>query len=129
MKKSFRVGLIDENEVTRAELRLLLNAENFVIVMEAGSARAGVELAVRIKPDIICLDVMLSDGNGITVLRTVKDALPNARFLMVTAVHDAETIRDAIAAGAQGFVIKPFTAHSIIAGMAKVTESKGSNND
>ena len=108
MKKSFRVGLIDDNEVTRAGLRLLLNAENFVVVMEAGTARAGVELAVRIKPDIVCLDVMLPDGNGIEVLRTLKDALPNSRFVMVTAVHDAETIREAIAAGAHGFVIKPF---------------------
>lgn len=119
MKRRVRVGLIDDNQVTRAALRLTLHAEDFDVIMEAGSSRAGLELALRLKPEIICLDIVLPDGSGLDVLRLLRDTLPTVSVVMVTAKNDAVTIQEAIAAGAAGFVIKPFTPQKIVAALKK----------
>lgn len=120
MSKRVRVGLIDDNEITRAALRLMLNADEFDVVMEAATSRAGLELALRTRPEIICLDIVLPDGNGLEVLKTLRATLPSASVVMVTARNDAETIKEAIAAGATGFVIKPFTSQTILDALVKI---------
>lgn len=120
MNKRVRIGLIDDNEVTRGALRLMLHAHEFDVVMEAGSSRAGLEMALRIRPDIICLDIVLPDGNGLQVLRTLREALPAVSVVMVTTKNDTGTIQEAIAAGAAGFVIKPFTPQTILAALGKI---------
>lgn len=120
MSKRVRVGLIDDNEITRAALRLMLHADEFDVVMEAATSRAGLELALRTRPEIICLDIVLPDGNGLEVLKALRATLPSASVVMVTARNDAETIKEAIAAGATGFVIKPFTSQTILDALVKI---------
>jgi two-component system chemotaxis response regulator CheY len=104
-----RVLIVDDNEMTRGVLRMTIQGDHFDIIGEAGNGRAGVELAIRLRPDIVCLDVVMPDMNGLEVLRLIRDALPAVTVLMVTASSDAETVQTAIKGGAAGFILKPFT--------------------
>lgn len=104
-----RVLVVDDNEMTRAVLRMTIQGEDFDIIGEAGNGRAGVELAIRLRPDIVCLDIVMPDVSGLDVLKLIKDALPTVAVLMVTASSDMGTVQTAIANGASGFILKPFT--------------------
>ncbi|HXA48262.1 MAG TPA: response regulator, partial [Burkholderiaceae bacterium] len=67
--KSVNVLIIDDNEMTRALLRTILSAEGYIVVAEASNSKNGLEQALKVKPDVICLDILMPDGSGIDVLR------------------------------------------------------------
>ena len=117
-----RVLIVDDNEMTRAVLRMTIQGEHFDIIGEAGNGRAGVELAIRLRPDIVCLDIIMPDISGLEVLKLIKDALPNVAVLMVTASSDMGTVQTAISHGASGFILKPFTT-----GVVRDTMDKAAN--
>jgi two-component system chemotaxis response regulator CheY len=104
-----RAVLIDDNDLTRSALRLMLPQELVEVVAEAGTGRLGLEACLRTKPDLIFLDVVMPDMSGLEILPAIKDALPQAEILMVTASNDRLTIEQAIMGGAASFIIKPFT--------------------
>lgn len=95
-------------------LRTILTAENHKVAGEAINGESGVEMAIKMKPDIICLDILMPDGSGIDVLKQIMERLPKTIVLMVTGTRDATTIKECLANGAQGFVIKPFNAATVI---------------
>ena len=114
-----RVALIDDNEMTRTALRLALSMDSVDVVVEASNGRTGLDACLRLKPDIVFLDVLMPDMGGLDVLPGIKDALPMSEVIMVTASNDRSTIESSIQGGAAGFIIKPFTAAVVAAAMAK----------
>ena len=108
-----RVVLIDDDELTRAALRLALPQERIEVVAEAGTGRNGLDACLRLKPDIVFLDVMMPDMDGLQILPNIIDALPMTEVLMVTASNDRVTIEKAILGGAASFIIKPFRASTV----------------
>ncbi|MES2324142.1 MAG: response regulator transcription factor [Pseudomonadota bacterium] len=107
--QQIRAVLIDDNELTRSALRLMLPQETVEVVAEAGTGRSGLDACLRTRPDLIFLDVLMPDMSGLDILPAIKDALPHAEILMVTASNDRLTIEQAILGGAASFIIKPFT--------------------
>jgi two-component system chemotaxis response regulator CheY len=107
-----RVVLIDDNDITRGVLRLGLPF-NIEVVGEAASGRSGLDVCLRVKPDIVFLDIMMPDMGGLEILPAIKDALPMTEVLMVTASNDRLTIEQSIMGGAASFIIKPFSAGTI----------------
>jgi len=107
--QQIRAVLIDDNELTRSALRLMLPQETIEVVAEAGTGRSGLDACLRTRPDLIFLDVVMPDMSGLEILPAIKDALPHAEILMVTASNDRLTIEQAIMGGAASFIIKPFT--------------------
>ena len=103
-----RAVLIDDNELTRSALRLMLPQE-IAVVAEADTGRSGLDACLRTRPDMVFLDVLMPDLNGLEILPAIKDALPLAEILMVTASTDRLTIEEAIMGGAASFIIKPFS--------------------
>lgn len=110
--RQIRAVLIDDNELTRSALRLMLPQE-IEVVAEAGTGRSGLDACLRTRPDLVFLDVVMPDLNGLEILPAIKDALPLAEILMVTASNDRLTIEEAIMGGAASFIIKPFSQATI----------------
>jgi two-component system chemotaxis response regulator CheY len=108
-----RVVLIDDNELTRTALRLVLPLDTVEVVAEAGTGRGGLEACLRLKPDVVFLDVLMPDMTGLEVLPAIVDALPQTEVLMVTASNDRDTIEKSIKGGASSFIIKPFSAGAV----------------
>lgn len=112
--------LVDDNDITREVLRVVLRSENYNVVGEATDGGTGLDLALKLRPDIIMLDVVMPKVSGLEVLPKIKDMLPESRVLLVTASKDTETISEAVQAGIHGFILKPFNAQKILDTIAGV---------
>ena len=112
--------LVDDNDITREVLRVVLRSENYNVVGEATDGGTGLDLALKLRPDIIMLDVVMPKVSGLEVLPKIKDMLPESRVLLVTASKDTETISEAVQAGIHGFILKPFNAQKILDTVADV---------
>ncbi|MFH0966815.1 MAG: response regulator, partial [Methanobacteriota archaeon] len=69
----------------------------------------GIELYTELKPDLVILDILLPDMNGLEVLKRIKAMNADARILMCTASEQSGHVQDALNTGASGYVVKPFT--------------------
>jgi DNA-binding NarL/FixJ family response regulator len=102
-----RVMLVDDHEIVRDGIRAMLDAEDDIVVTsEAGSVRDAVDEAARTRPDVIVMDVRLSDGSGIEATREIRAARPETKVLMLTSFADDEALFSSIMAGASGYVLK-----------------------
>ncbi|MES2115254.1 MAG: response regulator [Pseudomonadota bacterium] len=113
-EKRATVLIIDDNELTRTVLRMILQGNGFDVAGEASTADAGLRQAKRLQPDIICLDIQMPDRDGLDLLQILVELLPDTTVLMVTAHNDAATVRKAVERGAKGFIIKPFNSGTVL---------------
>jgi DNA-binding NarL/FixJ family response regulator len=102
-----RVMLVDDHEIVRDGIRAMLDAEDDIVVTsEAASVREAVDEAARTRPDVVVMDVRLSDGSGIEATREIRAARPETKVLMLTSFADDEALFSSIMAGASGYVLK-----------------------
>lgn len=119
-KKPVSVLIVDDNDIMRALLRGILRGNEYDVIGEARNGAIAVEMAERLKPDIICLDVIMPEKNGLEALGEIKVARPETEVVMITGNADPETVQESILNGAAGFIIKPFNAARVLDAMAKV---------
>lgn len=121
MRRPYTSILIaDDNDLTRSLLRALLRGHEYNVVGEARNGQQAVELAIKLKPDIVCMDVMMPEMNGLEALCEIRATLPGIAVVMVTANADSGTVQEAIVSGASGFIVKPFNAARVLDALAKV---------
>jgi len=102
-----RIMLVDDHEIVRDGIRAMLQAEDDIVVTaQAGSVREAVDEADRTRPDVIVMDVRLSDGSGIEATREIRATHPETKVLMLTSFADDEALFASIMAGASGYVLK-----------------------
>lgn len=114
VKKRPRILIIDDNDMSRMLLRGILRDEEYEVVGEATNGKRGIELALEMKPDVICLDNMMPEMSGVEVLREIREKLPKTVILMVTASTERETVQAALQGGADGYVVKPFNSGRVL---------------
>lgn len=123
-KKRATVVIVDDNDMMRTILRGILRGEEYDVVGEARNGAMAVELADRLKPDIVCMDVLMPEKNGIEALVEIKSARPETDVVMITGNADPETVQEAIQNGASGFIIKPFNAARVLDTLEKATSRR-----
>jgi DNA-binding NarL/FixJ family response regulator len=102
-----RVMLVDDHEIVRDGIRAMLEAQDDIVVTtEAGTVRDAIDEAARTRPDVIVMDVRLTDGSGIEATREIRAARPATKVLMLTSFADDEALFASIMAGASGYVLK-----------------------
>jgi two-component system, NarL family, response regulator NreC len=102
-----RVLIADDHGVLRAGLRALLNTEdNLEVVGEAADGDTALRLVSRLRPDIVLLDLSMPGPGGIEVTRKLKEMLPATKALILTVHEDETLMREALRAGASGYIIK-----------------------
>ncbi|HUN95221.1 MAG TPA: response regulator transcription factor [Bradyrhizobium sp.] len=120
-----RILTADDHETIRRGLRdLLEQREGWEVCAEASNGRAAVELAVKLRPQVVVVDLAMPDLNGFEATRQIKKALPNTEVL-IFSVHEAEDfVREALEAGALGYLLKSDAAMHITAAVEAVAEHK-----
>ncbi len=113
-KPLLRVLLVDDNDMTRTLLRGMLVSEEYQLAGEASNGEHGLELALHLKPDVVCLDIQMPKGDGLDILQRIKEALPQTVVIMVTGSAERETVQAAVAGGADGYVVKPFNSARVL---------------
>jgi two-component system response regulator DevR len=110
-----RVMLVDDHEVVRNGIRAMLEAtDDIVVAGEAGTVREAVERAAAVLPDVIVMDVRLTDGSGIEATREIRAARPVTQVLMLTSFADEEALFSSIMAGASGYVLKQIHSAELV---------------
>jgi two-component system chemotaxis response regulator CheY len=119
--KRTSIVIVDDNDMMRSILRGILRGEEYEVIGEARNGNIAVEMAERLKPDIICLDVMMPEKDGLEALVEIKAARPQTQIVMITGNADPDTVQESIMNGASGFIVKPFNAARVLDALAKVT--------
>jgi DNA-binding NarL/FixJ family response regulator len=118
---SVRILIVDDHAVVRTGLRLLLDGEEgFETVAEAGNARDAVFEARKHKPDVILMDVVLPDRNGIEATPDVLKEAPDAKVLVLSMEDDPSYVREAFSAGASGYVLKEAADTELVTALRQV---------
>jgi DNA-binding NarL/FixJ family response regulator len=109
------VVIVDDHEFARAGLRkLLAGAPDLDLVGEASSGREALTLCGRIRPNLVIMDVRLPDMDGLTATRAIRQAMPECRVLVFTMHEAADYPREAVRAGAAGYLLKGATRHELL---------------
>jgi len=119
-KHRLSIMIVDDNDMMRSILRGMLRGELYDVIGEARNGQSAVEMAERLKPDIICMDVLMPELDGIGAMAQIKAQRAESTFIMITANADPETVQQAIENGASGFIIKPFNAARVLDTLEKV---------
>ena len=113
-KAQGRVLIIDDNDTMRAILRVILRGDDYDVVGEASDGERGLEMALRLRPDVICLDVVMPKLGGLEVLAKLRAELAETPVLMITGNADRDTVNAAVSGGAAGYLVKPFNAARVL---------------
>ena len=102
-----QILVVDDHAILRSGLRLLIDAQPTLnVVGEAGSGADAVAQARALQPDLILLDLSMPDGDGLSIIATLRSVAPQARILILTMHDDTSHLRQALDAGASGYVLK-----------------------
>lgn len=109
-----KVLVVDDNEAIRIALRAILRQAGFNVVGEARDGLNALEMVERLRPDLVCLDVMMPGRSGLEVLVDLRTRFPRVKVLMITGRNDRETVSEIVDNGAAGMVLKPFNAAKVV---------------
>jgi DNA-binding NarL/FixJ family response regulator len=116
-----RVLIVDDHAVVRSGIRLLLDQEDDIEpVGEASSGREAIFEARSLKPDVVLLDVVMPDGNGLEAIPTLLHERPETRILVLSMQDDPRYVREAFAAGASGYVLKEAADVEVVGAVREV---------
>jgi two-component system response regulator NreC len=102
-----RVLITDDHAIVRTGLRTLLTADpSMELVGEASGGHEAIQLVEQTQPEVLLLDLSMPDLDGIEVTRAVKSRFPEVRVLVLTIHEDQGLLREAIRAGASGYILK-----------------------
>jgi DNA-binding NarL/FixJ family response regulator len=107
-----RLLLADDHTLFRSSLRSLLEARGLEVVGEASDGKQAVEMAARLRPDLVLMDLSMPGVNGIEATRQVVAQVPEVRVVILTASMEDEDLFEALRAGAHGYLLKNLEADS-----------------
>ena len=120
-----RILLVDDHEVVRLGVRTLIERQpGMEVVGEATTVREAVSQAEQLVPDVVVLDIRLPGGDGLDACRQIKARRPETRIIILTSFPDDEVLYDAIAAGADGYVLKQIGSDDLIHALERVGQGE-----
>ncbi len=123
MAERIRVLLVDDHAVVRQGLRSFLELQpDIEVVGEAAGARDGVELAARLSPDVVLMDLLMPDEDGVDAIRALRDVAPRVRVLVLTSYLDDTHVFAAVQAGAAGYLLKDVQPDALTDGIRQVSQ-------
>jgi two-component system nitrate/nitrite response regulator NarL len=120
-----RILIVDDHAVVRAGLRMLIDQNPAMkVIGVAGNGAEALALAASEQPNMIILDILLGDEDGLTLLPELREAATDARVLVLTGLRSSESQRRAIVAGAMGVVLKEHAAEVLLKAIIKVHQGE-----
>ena len=120
---TIRVLLVDDHGLMLEGLRLMLTSTpECEVVGEARDGRTGLRLARELRPDVVLLDVMLPELNGVEVTRQLRADPHPPRVIGLSAWRDPEHVRGMFAAGASGYLVKTGDRHELLEAVRAVAQ-------
>ena len=123
--KSLRILLADDHELLRQGLRTLIEHQSgWQVCGEATTGREAVAKARELKPDIVVMDFTMPELNGMEATRQIRAALPRTQVLILTMHESEELVREVLAAGARGYVLKSDAGRVLVDALKALADQK-----
>ena len=120
-----RILIVDDHAVVRAGLRMLIDQNpTMKVIGLAGNRSEALAIAASEQPNLIILDLLLGDEDGLAILPELREVAKNARVLVLTGLRGSESQRRAMLAGAMGVVLKDHAAEVLIKAINKVHQGE-----
>lgn len=118
-----KILIVDDNDLMRTLLRGILRGENCQVVGEAKNGLIALDLVEKTIPDIVFLDVMMPEMDGLEVLQNVKEKYPRIQVVMITGSPSVDNVQESIQGGVSGFIVKPFNTAKVLDTLRKTVQT------
>jgi two-component system response regulator NreC len=123
--RRLRILVADDHEVMRTGVRALIEQEpGWQVCGTATNGQEAVEVAGKLKPDVVVLDMTMPELDGLEALREIKRALPNTEVVIFSAYHSEEVIEQLFDAGAKSYIQKSDASRHLVAAIKSLAEHK-----
>ena len=120
-----RILIADDHKIVRMGLKALLSSEkDLAVVGEADDGKVAVSEALRLKPDIVIMDLMMPEMDGETATAELSRQLPSAKVVVLTSVSTSDRIVSALEAGARGAILKTTDDTTLLNAIRKIAEGR-----
>mgnify|MGYP000729976051 FL=1 len=124
MISSPKILIVDDNDLMRTLLRGILRSEDYPTVSEARNGIVALDAIAKDKPDIVFLDVIMPEMDGIETLQNIKERYPDIAVIMITGNPSKENVEESIQSGASGFIVKPFNSAKVLNTLDRAWQSR-----
>lgn len=121
---SIRVLIADDAGFVRELLKQACEALGFLVVAEAKSGEEAIQLALKHKPDVIVMDLVMPHYNGLEAAEQILLKLPNVEIIACSSMDDEATLREAQEKGCRAFLRKPFNKQSILSVFRQIEDQR-----
>jgi DNA-binding NarL/FixJ family response regulator len=123
--RTIRLLIVDDDPLVRSALRFMLGGQaDLEVVGEAGDGRAGIDLAGQLQPDVVLMDIRMPRLNGLDATRSLLATEDPPRVIVLTTFDADEYVAEALAAGADGFLLKDTPPPQVVEAIRKVADGE-----
>jgi two-component system, chemotaxis family, chemotaxis protein CheY len=115
-----KILVVDDSNFLRNSLKKILEGHGYEVV---GMAENGLEAVTKykeLKPDLVTLDIIMPQANGLQALQMLRAIDPNVSAIMVSSMSTKESVSDCVKAGAKNYILKPFDEEKVVEVIQKV---------
>ena len=113
--KPIRLLIVDDHAIVRQGLRAIIHVTpGMELVGEAGNGREGVDLAAALQPDVVLMDLVMPEPNGVTAIAQIKHDQPAIHIIALTTFAEADLVLGAVQAGADGYLLKDVDVQELV---------------
>ena len=110
-----KILIVDDAVFMRTMIKdILVNSEKFEVVGEASNGTESVDQYRHLKPDLVMMDIVMPEMDGIHAVRKITEIDPRARIVMCSALGQEPLVIESLVAGAKDFIVKPFDPRRVI---------------
>ncbi len=109
-----RIMIVDDAAFIRMMLKDILSKNGFEIVGQAENGLKAIDEYKDLKPDLVLMDITMPELNGVEATKKIREMDPGARIVICSALAQAQTVLEAIQAGARDYIVKPFEEEKVI---------------
>ena len=110
-----RILIVDDTLFMRSMLKdILKESKNFDVVGEAESGKQAIDKYLELQPDMVTMDIVMPDMNGIDAMKKIFEIDPEANIVMCSVLGQESLVMESVLSGARDFIIKPFTKEKVL---------------
>jgi two-component system, chemotaxis family, chemotaxis protein CheY len=114
-----RVLIVDDSLAIRMILKGILTDSGYDVVAEAVNGVQAVDMYKEFKPDLVTLDIVMPEMDGITALEKIMELDSEAKVVMVTSIEQRDKLKKAITSGASDYIVKPFEKDRVLTALVR----------